>query len=204
MEDKSKITSNVDNLELLCGENGEGFSLPLRRKGFDQDKDFIRCIKNVERAVRNSCEYRDWTSYLKDVLCYNTCVLSEEKNSEVTIEVHHHPVSLYLLTKCIIIKAINFEREFSSFDIAQEVLDLHFQNRVGYTLLASTYHEKYHNGFLELPIELCHGDFHYILNEYPMDDVDRELVQELIGKKMEDIKLKWVTRNNYPGAVINE
>jgi len=200
MEDKTKITSNVDNLELLCEET-DGFSLPLRRKGFDQDKDFIKFIKNVERAVRNSNEYRDWTSYLKDVLCYNSCVLSEEKNSEVTVETHHHPISLYVITKGVIIKMMNYEKEFSSFDVAQEVLDLHFQNRVGYTLLASTYHEKYHNGFLEIPIELCHGDFHFIINEYPMDDVDREIIQELILKKMEDIKVKWVTRNDYPGVV---
>jgi hypothetical protein len=34
-----------------------------------------------------------------------------------------------------------------------------------------------------------------------MDDIDRELIQEMILKKMEDVKVNWVTKNDYPGVV---
>ena len=198
-EKNFQISSNVDNLELFCGDNAE-YKLPLRRAGFDQEKDFTYFIKNVERLVRNSTEYREWKKYVKDVLGYCNCAFTSEKSSEVTIEIHHHPVTLFTLVKTVTVFSINKEKEFCSFDIAQQCIELHFSNRVGYIPLASTIHEKYHAGFLRIPIELVHGDWRYIVDNYPVDDLDIQLIGEQAAVKLEDIKVEW-TKNNYPGVV---
>ena len=198
-EPNPQISSDLSMLGLLS--NGEQpYSLTLRRKGFDQDKEFIKFVRNVERLVRSSGEYKEWTDYVKDVLGYCNCAVTDEKSSEVTIEIHHHPITLFLIVKSIMITKINKEIEFCTFDIAQEAIELHFTNRLGYIPLVRTLHEKYHGGFLRIPMELVHGDWMYVFNNYNIEDIDMQLIGELASVKLEDVKTAW-SRNNYPEAI---
>jgi hypothetical protein len=201
MEDNiNNIVSDQDNLKLMIeGSETDDFStLPLRRAGFDDDKEFIKFIKNVERLVRSSTEYRDWTSFVKDVLGYSNCALTEEKTSEITLEVHHYPINLFVVCKGVITDYINKQKNFCTSDITLEVLNLHFENRIGYIPLISSLHEKFHSGFLQLPIHLVHGDWRYILNTYPLEEIEVSIISEFAQTK--DTNQKW-TVNNYPGVV---
>ena len=65
-----------------------------------------------------------------------------------------------------------------------------------------TLHEKFHNGFLTLPMDLCHGDYHYILNNYNVEEDDMNRIGSLANVQSNELKEQW-TRNMYPG-VINE
>jgi len=196
-ESPKEISSNVENLELSSDGN---FTLPLRRGGFEDENDFIKYIKNIERLIRTSTEYKEWVKYITDVLGYTSCALTDEKSTEVSIQIHHHPFNLFTIVKIVLLSYINKEKEFCTFDISQDVIDLHFQNRVGYIPLVTTLHEKYHSGFLSIPIDFVHGDFKYILNNYKIDEEDMNVIGTLMTVHSDQLREQW-SKNNYPGVV---
>jgi len=195
-----EVKSNVENLELYS--DAYPFSLSMRIKDFPNEKSMTKFIKNVEILVRRSLEYKEWRSYLIDVLGVNACAITDERHSEVTVEIHHHIPSLFLIVKALVNKAISEEREFSTFDIALEVIQLHYENRIGYITLLKSLHEKFHNGFLSIPINLIKGNYKYFIDnlmEY-LDDEDIDQINERLAVKETDVS--W-SRDNYK-AVINE
>ncbi len=68
--DSNSITANVENQEL--SSDNSPFTLSLRREEFSDDKELIKFIRSVEKQVRTSPEYREWTSYIKETLGYYT------------------------------------------------------------------------------------------------------------------------------------
>jgi len=201
MSSDKKITGDFQNLALMVEgeEENNAMKLPMRRGGFDDDKEYIKFIKNVERLIRSAAEYREWCRYIKDVLDHSICAITEERSAEVTIEIHHHPINLFTICKGVTTSYINKEKPFCTYDIALEVMELHYKNHIGYTPLISTLHEKFHNGFLKIPMELVHGDWFHVLNHYPLEDVDVEMISAMANIKMVDVKQTW-TKNNYPVA----
>ena len=201
MDDNNTIKSNVEDLELMLGDD-ESTALSLRVQGFDDDKSYHRFIKNVEKLVRTSLEYREWIKYIIDVLGYTNCEMTDERSSEVTVEIHHHPITLYTIVKGVIVNYINKEKEFCTYDIASETIQLHFQNRVGFIPIVKTLHEKYHNGYLDIPIDFCHGEWKYIINNFPLEDEEMQNILRLASVKKESLKEQW-SRSSY-SKVINE
>jgi hypothetical protein len=181
--ERSPITSNVENKELNSEDSP--YSLSLRRKEFVDDKDRDRFIGSVERMVRNSPEYKLWTEYLRETLGEYVCALTGEVHAHTSVDIHHHPITLYHIVKGMILKYQNSEKEFCSYDISKDVIELHYQNRVGYLPLVHSLHDKFHNGFLQLPMELIHGDWKYLLKNLMYDDDDLETIQSrtVINKK---------------------
>ena len=108
--------------------------------------------------------------------------------------------NLFTIVKCIIMDYITKQKSFCTFDICQDVINLHFQNRVGYIPLISTLHEKFHNGFLSVPIDLCYGNFRYILQNYAIEEDDMNIIAVSLTIKSCDLKEQWI-RNYYPGVV---
>ena len=83
-------------------------------------------------------------------------------------------------------------------------MELHFKNKIGYVPLLSSLHEKFHNGFLQIPKELLHGDYNFFIKNYSkyLDDADLETMNErlLITKNnCEDYPYQWKT-GEYPGS----
>jgi len=174
------------------------FSLPLRIDNFSCEKDFDKFIKYVEKIVRCSIEYRYWVSFITDNLGCNTCSLTKESMSETDVEVHHHPIMLYTICRCITTDFLNSRKQFCSFDVATKVIELHFQNKIGYVTLLSDIHKKYHDGFQQIPIEMIHGDYKYLVSNFPIDDQELQRISSLCNIHAKDIKQSW-SRDNYPG-----
>jgi len=170
----AEVKSNVEGLELYS--DNYPFRLPLRVKDFESEAEFKKFIRNCEKIIRGSIEYKYWKDYIKDVIGVNTCMITEEKMDECTIEVHHHIPTLYLLVKSLIVAKIEKEEEFSTFDIALQAIELHFQNKIGYATLLKSMHEKFHNGYLTIPINLVKGDYKHFIDNYTQyldsDDLD--------------------------------
>lgn len=146
------------------------YNLSLRNSGFEEEKEKDRFIRACVRMVRSSPEYRLWVDYIKDVSGIHDCAITGEKGTQVTIEMHHHPITLYEIIKAIVSNCDVSIKEYCSFDISTEVIEHHYNDKIGYIPLAITLHEKYHNGFLNLPIELVRGDWKYLLNKYEWED----------------------------------
>jgi len=191
------IKSNIENLELY-NENYP-FRLPLRIRNFENEADYKRFAKNCERTIRCSIEYKLWRRYIIDVLGVNKCMITEESIDECTLEVHHHIPSLYVAIKTIINKNIEIEKQFSTFDIALEIIELHFLNKIGYSVMVQTLHEKLHNGFLDIPMKLIKGNYRDFISEYSKYIDEEDL--ETINYRMSITKSScgWA-KDNYPGA----
>lgn len=200
---------DIDNIELPPEENGEAnvfkietspFDLPLRIESFSDDKDEIKFIKAVEKMVRFSPEYRLWVDYIVETLGQNKCEFTNEIKGECPVEVHHHPICLYTIVKTVIMSYLKEHKSFCTFDIARDVIELHFQNKVGYVLMISALHEKYHNGYMQIPIEFVNGDYKHILTHYEMDKEEYDRILLLCAVHTEDIVQKW-SKDNYPGLL---
>lgn len=190
----SKIKSNVESLELYSDQYP--FSLALRIKNFENESEYKKFIRNCEKLLRSCVEYRQWKNYIIDVLGVNTCMITHERIDEVTIEVHHHLPSLFVLIQTLINKKIETTEDFSSFDIAQEAIELHFKNKIGYVTLVKTIHEKFHNGYLTVPKDIVRGDYDYFLREYSsfIDDEALEVITQRLS--IDTSNCTW-SRNDY-------
>lgn len=196
METNNEVRSNVEGLELYS--DLYPFRLSLRIRSFETGAEYKKFISNVEALVRRSIEYRLWTSYIKDILQVNCCMITQERMDEVTIDVHHHVPSLFLLVKALVNKKIEKEEEFSSFDIALEAIEIHYANRVGYAVLLKSIHEKFHNGYMAIPMEVIRGDYNWFINQYSeyLDEDDAERINYLLG--INTSNCQW-SRDDYPG-----
>lgn len=174
------------------------FSLSLRIDNFSSDKDFLKFVKNVESAVRRSCEYRLWVSYLIENCGSHICALTKERTNEADVHIHHHPISLFLICKSVVEKYLDSETYFCTFDVCTKIIELHFSNKIGYIPLLASMHEKYHNGYLKLPIDLVKGGYQYMLDSYQFDEDDFKKITELQTYKPEDCEISW-SKGNYPG-----
>jgi len=200
--------SDITDVELPPLENDQTnvfkienspFELSLRITQFSDDKEEIKFIKAVEKMVRFSPEYRLWVDYIIDTLGQNKCEFTGELKSETSVDVHHHPICLYTIVKAVIDDKLKKKEPFCTFDIARDVIELHFQNKVGYVLMLSSLHEKYHNGFMQIPVEFVSGDYKYVLTHYEMDKEEYDRILLLCAIHKDDVVQSW-TKNNYPGV----
>lgn len=180
------------------------FALALRVRDFPDEKSFVRFIRSCERMVRNSIEYREWRRYIFDVLGLTACSLTYEDREDVTIEIHHAPISLFTIIRVLINEKIFNDQEFSSFEIAMETMILHFQNSIGYVPLITSMHEKVHNGKLKIPIELIRGNYQEFINKFWnfIDESDQKTIAECLTTHYEQTNYNW-GKDFYPGLFLN-
>lgn len=192
-----EVKSNVEGLELYS--DNYPFRLSLRIRNFERETDFKKFLKSCEKLVCGSLEYRMWRNYIIDVLGVNTCMVTDEKMDEVSIEVHHHIPPLYDVIKALVNKKIENSEEFSTFDIALETIELHFANKIGYLTLIKSMHEKLHNGYLTVPISFVKGDYQYFLREFSkyLDDEDLDKINSRLA--VNESNCSW-SRDDYPAA----
>ena len=119
---------------------------------------------------------------------------------ECTIEVHHHIPSMYLLVKSLTVEIMEKEKEFSTFDIAMKCIEIHFMNKMGYVTLLKSMHEKFHNGYLTIPVDFVKGDYAYYMDHYTqyLDTEDLDVLHQRMTIKQTNCS--W-SRNDYQGVV---
>lgn len=198
LNDDITVKSEPDELELYSDQYP--FRLPLRVKTFESETDYIKFIRNCEKAIRGSVEYKQWRNYIIEVLGVQTCMITNERMDQCTVEVHHHVPSLFVLVKSITNKMIDEEKEFSTFDVALEGIKHHFQNKVGYVTLIKSIHEKFHNGFLGIPNTVIKGNFQSFLEEYAssIDDEDLDVINQRLS--VTESNCGW-SKDDYPGQM---
>ena len=193
-----EIRSN--NMELYSDQYP--FSLPLRITSFENEKTYVAFIKNCEKLIRGSSEFKLWRDYIRDVLHVTTCSITNEIMGEVSISIHHHIPDLFTLVKALINRKLASETPFSTFDICLEAIELHFNNHVGYTPLIESLHEKFHNGYLRIPIEYIRGDYQYFIDNLMsyLDDDDVSKLMDRTAVHIQDVPSYSWSRDDYQVA----
>lgn len=192
------IKSNVENLELYS--DTYPFSLALKVNNFQSESEYKKFIRNCEAGIRRCIEYKLWRNYIIDVLQINECMITHETIADVTIDVHHHVPSLFTMVSALVNRNLDKNVKFCTFDICQEIMELHFQNKLGYVTLLKSMHEKFHNGKLDIPISFVKGDHRHFMKEFSryLDDTDLETLEARLA--MNETNVSW-SRDNYPAAV---
>jgi hypothetical protein len=184
-----------ENTNKLQSEISE-YVLKLKRSDIEEEKELNKFIKKCETMIRMCPEYNDWTTYIRDVMNMTRCMITGEWHENAKSDIHHHPVTLYVVVKAVIQKNIQMNREFSSIDIIEEVMDLHFQMKIPFIVVLKSIHELYHSGNLLLPVELCQGDLNYFVKTY-----GSYMEEDDLSPILDKLKINWTncgyTKNKY-------
>lgn len=143
-------------------------------------KDKDKFIKRVERNVRSSMEYKDYIAFLKENVDMSKCAffnaVNNESSSHIRIEIHHAPFTLYDYVKAVVERYESEGLPLNELLIADEVMELHYNNEVGLIPLSKTIHEIVHNSDkIIVPLTMIYGNYKAFLekDEYAgLEEID--------------------------------
>jgi hypothetical protein len=125
-------------------------------------------VKCSERMVRQSDEYKRWIAVLHAEVGLSRCMVLNEIQSTpgVSIEIHHFPLSLFDLCWAVSGRQKQENSRYSSASVADEVLGIHFEWKVGAIPLCATVHQLHHSGVLPLSLEMVWGYWEQAAQQY--------------------------------------
>lgn len=133
-------------------------------------KEFDKFIKQIEKNVRNSIEYRELIQYLRLSFNMDTCSfyknVSNRDNTSIKIHIHHDPITLYDICMVVYRKQQASGQEFDEETIAKEVMWIHYNGMVGLIPLSETVHELVHNNYLFIPTTHVYGEYKKFVEMY--------------------------------------
>lgn len=157
------------------------------------DKEKTKFISRVEKVVRSSMEYKDYIQFLKEHVGLDSCVffqnVTNNKKGRISIEIHHEPFTLYDIVAVVLEKFIKEGRAINDLDIADEVMELHYANKVGLVPLSKTAHQVVHNSTkLFVPLNMVYGQYSQFLNEYDEYINEDSPLYEKLERKVQQTK----------------
>ena len=200
LEQEQESQNEITTFSAPSDDDIDTMYIELEITDFESLKQKKKFINSVKSLLRKTIEYSTWRNYLVQTLGVNFCVMTGEVNAEVSIHIHHHPFTVYDIISLVVDDHICKSNPFTSMDIIKEVLSLHYNNKIGYVSLSTTMHEKYHNGYLEIPIEVVHGNWRWFLTTYTnyCDEELTEKINLLSSINYESVKgINMWTKNNY-------
>ena len=148
------------------------------------DPENTKIVKAFERMARNSLEYKNYFYYLKHNLDMSRCSylpFIRTGIGDIHIELHHSPFTMFDITKAVVSRQIEDHGYADEFDVAQEVMQLHYENLVGIIPLSPTVHELVHSQAMDVHPRLTYGywkEFIHRYRDYFTEDLELK-VQEL-------------------------
>jgi len=187
-------TENTVNVQHANGAvTGEYFRESFKRERILDSREYNAFIKACERLVRSSDEYKTFIYKVHNELGgtgIQSCnVLGMVSGEDATLEVDHYPFTLYEICSAVTSKFIREKVPFNTFMVADIVMRLHFDLKVGFTVLAKTVHELRHAGKVFIPLTSVAGRFMEFFNEYK-EDLEPETITSFM-------KLVDMTKKGY-------
>jgi hypothetical protein len=162
---------------------------------FYEEKAYKKFVTTVERLIRTSNEYKNYSENLRSNLNPMNLdnILSNISAADADIEFHHYPFTLFDVVDIVTIEKFLNKEKFTSFSIAKEVLKLHYQNMIGLVPLTVTNHELAHSGYLFISKKQIFGDYDLFMKKY-----DKAISADLKSKikQMEEL-----TEKNAPSDI---
>lgn len=192
MEDKNAI-GNIKPIEAgnsfgIKSENSP-FAESFYFEDFYDDKLISKFIKNVEKLIRTSYEYKAYITDLREevIQLNRDSVLGNITTSDVDMEFHHYPFSLYEIVEILMIDKIAKKEGFTSFSLAKEIMELHNKHVIGLVPLTKTVHELAHLGSIFLSKKQIFGDYSAFMTTYSAS-ISYDLKSKI--QEMEDFSSK--------------
>ena len=143
----------------------------------------VRFIKKIEALIRGSNEYKAYISYLRNDFQMNRCSFLPNLDmsmDEIGLEMHHCPINLYTMVDIVITHRLGRGQPVTSMTVADEVMRMHFENKVGLVPLCRSAHKLVHSGALTVHPLMVHGSWLDFLRDYS-DGVNEEIVAQLLA-----------------------
>lgn len=137
---------------------------------FKNNKERRRYIDMIKMMVRHSPEYREYVSFLKKYMNMGHCDvyrnLSVDNGKKYTIELHHCPFTLDEIINVVISKRQELGEDLNPYFTADEVMGLHYDDKVGLIDLSKTAHELAEHGRIFIPLQRIYQRYDLFVNEY--------------------------------------
>ena len=145
-------------------------------------------IDYVKSLVRKSKEYKMWLAYIYEQFEYiksPELQLLDLKDTGVTTEVHHI-IFMESIVSMVCMKYLldHNDTSLTAFQLADMVIQLHFEDKIPCVILPQNIHEMYHDGNYKITINtdgIHLGNAEEFVNEYReyMTDDEINLLQSL-------------------------
>ena len=142
---------------------------------FRTPKERVKFIKQVEATCRKSMEYKEYMRFLKRNTDLRRCTILKGLNTEggkkYTIEIHHEPFTLFDIVETVLNKREMEGMKVDPLDIADEVMGLHYDGKVGLIHLSTTMHQLVHDDKIFIPLQYIYQSFNQFYSEYNSNSV---------------------------------
>lgn len=136
----------------------------------EDEKVYKHYISDIEKEVRSSFEYKQFINFLRNYMDMNQCSflfgVSNKENTNIKIEIHHYPFTLYDICEIVYTKRLFYNESLDVEMVAKEVMQLHYKLMVGLIPLSRTVHKLVHNGKLFIPITSVLGRYDLFIELY--------------------------------------
>lgn len=137
---------------------------------FKTPKERVKFIKMVEATCRKSMEYKEYMRFLKHNTDLRRCSILKGLNTEhgkrYTIEIHHEPFTLFDIVEVVLNKREMLGEKIEPLSIADEVMGLHYDGKVGLIHLSSTMHQLVHDDKIFIPLQYIYQSYSDFFSEY--------------------------------------
>lgn len=150
---------------------------------FKTPKERVKFIKMVESTCRKSMEYKEYMKFLKRNTDLRRCAILKGLNTgngkRYTIEIHHEPFTLFDIVETVLNKREMLGEKVEPLSIADEVMGLHYDGKVGLIHLSTTMHQLVHDDKIFIPLQYIYQSYNEFFTEY------REYFNSLVIEKLE-------------------
>jgi hypothetical protein len=157
-----------DNISYLKLNQIPDYDIP--DYNLSDDKEFQRYILDIKKVCRGSFEYQTLIQFLKENLDMNKCSFYEQvinaESSNIKIHIHHDPFCIEDIIWIVVRKRQTMMEPLDVELVAEEVIKLHYQLKVGLIPLSETVHELVHNQYIFIPTTHVMGKYREFANEY--------------------------------------
>lgn len=193
--DKENPTLRSPNTYLECAfkQSQESFMDVDTYKAF---------LNNCIQRFRRSKTYTNYKHYLYDIGLDKCQLLGNVDSEMATIEMHHNFLNIFDITLLITEHFLKTRELVTTFDIVQELKEVHKANEIPIVMLSKTAHQIYHNsdGGVVLPARMCFGYWYDLIQNYNRG-VTLNIAQKIIYFVNRSIEFEQ--ENNYVNDCTN-
>ena len=116
-----------------------------------------KLITRIEKMVRNCYEYRELISFLKEEMNLDHCILFTNITYDIASIEFHHIFTLYDIVDTVLRKheVLYGEDNINAFEVANEVMRIHYESRVLLVPVTKVVHDLIHQGEVFIPLQVA-------------------------------------------------
>ena len=137
---------------------------------FRTPKERVKFIKMIESVCRKSMEYKEYIRFLKRNTDFRRCTILKGLNTNngkrYSIELHHEPFTLFDIVETVLNKREMLGEKIEPLSIADEVMALHYDGKVGLIHLSTTMHQLVHDDKIFIPLQYIYQSYNEFYSEY--------------------------------------